>query len=54
MAVPIRAMLLLSVPPEVNRISFSFTFRVFATRAAAWRTYCSASMPLRCLAEGLP
>ena len=34
-AVPIRAMLLDSVPPEVKRISLSFTFNVFAISSRA-------------------
>ena len=53
-AVPIRAMLLDSEPPEVKRISLSFTFRVFATWAAARFTAFSARTPMMCLAEGLP
>ena len=45
LAAPMMAMLLDSVPPEVNTISEGFAFRVFAIFSAAAFTYCSASMP---------
>lgn len=53
-AVPINAILLDSVPPEVKRISFSFTFKDFAISSLASFTYASASTPLMCLEEVFP
>ena len=54
MAVPMRAQLSLSVPPEVKKISFSLTFRVFAMISRLSRRYFSASIPFVCLEEGFP
>ena len=53
-AVPMSAILLDSEPPEVKRISFSFTFSVFATWDAACFTAFSALTPIMWRAEGLP
>ena len=53
-AVPTRAQLSDSVPPEVKKISFSCTFRVLAMADAASFTYRSASTPFKCMADGLP
>ena len=44
-AVPTSAQLSDSVPPEVKKISFSFTFRIFASVSWAVLIYCSASTP---------
>ena len=53
-APPISARLSDSVPPDVNRISFSCTFRIPAMVFVASFTYFSASTPLRCMADGFP
>ena len=53
-APPMSARLSDSVPPEVNRISFSCTFRIPAIVFVASFTYFSASTPLRCMADGFP
>ena len=53
-AAPISAMLLDSVPPEVNMISFGSAFSVPAMMSCASFIYCSASAPFRCLEDGLP
>lgn len=53
-AAPINAQLFDSVPPEVKKISFSFTFIVRAIFSLASRRYFSASMPFKCLEDGLP
>ena len=53
-ALPIIAILLDSVPPDVNIISSGEHFNVDAIFAAASFIYSSALTPFICIAEGLP
>ena len=42
------------VPPEVKKISFSFTLSVAAISSRAVRRIRSASTPFKCMLDGLP
>ncbi len=53
-AAPLMAKLLASVPPEVKKISCSFTPQAWATTRRASFFACSALKPRRCSEEGLP